>query len=89
MRTLVVAILTAVSLAPARAQTPQFHILTAAEAAAINARRPSDWSPHHLAAGDVFVIDRDGIHIPTIAANYGSYVIIEDLEPPVHASALP
>ena len=67
MRTLVVAIFTAVSLVPARAQTPQFHVLTAAEAAAINARRPSDWSPHHLVAGDVFVIDRDGIHIPTSA----------------------
>jgi hypothetical protein len=67
----------------AYAQEAQLHPyeLTAADAAAINARRPPDWSPMHVSAGDVFTIDEQGlIHIPTIApAVGGGLIYIDDI----------
>jgi hypothetical protein len=59
------------------------YALTAADAASINARRPADWSPSHVSAGDVFTIDEQGlIHIMSMAAAVGGgLMIIEDLEP--------
>jgi hypothetical protein len=77
--------------APAAAQDalmPQVHpyALTAADAAAINARRPADWIPYRVTAGDLFAIDGYGlIHIPTMGPADPSVGIeaafIEDLEP--------
>lgn len=58
------------------------YTLTAADAAAINKRRPGDWIPR-VTAGDVFAVDKDGlVHIPTMAAGtQGGWVAIEDLQP--------
>jgi hypothetical protein len=57
--------------------------LTADDAAAINARRPADWIPYHVTAGDIFRIDSMGsILIPTIAPTAdGAETALEDLEP--------
>jgi hypothetical protein len=60
--------------------------LTESDAAAINARRPTSWSPSHVSVGDVYEIDSSGdIIIPTLerrsCANCAE-VVFEDLEPP-------
>ena len=58
------------------------YTLTAADAAAANARRPDDWVPHRVTAGDVFAIDGYHlIHIPTvIPTKEGGEAAFVDLE---------
>jgi hypothetical protein len=89
-RAYVLAVALCICAAPAMAQTAvpapytvKPYQLTAADAAAINARRPTDWIPYHVSAGDIFRINSMGaILIPTIApATDGSEVAFEDLEP--------
>jgi hypothetical protein len=60
--------------------------MPAADAAAINARRPVDWIPYRVSAGDVFSIDGYGlIHLPTMGLGDPKlgieWTFIEDLEP--------
>jgi len=78
---------------PASAQDQQARVaqthpyeLTAADAAAINLRRPADWIPYRVSDSDVYAIDGYGlIHIPTLAPAdpYSGVetVFLEDLEP--------
>jgi hypothetical protein len=59
------------------------YTLTAADAVAINARRPADWNPYRVSAGDVFAIDKfQLLHVPSFSPDgLGGFVAIEDLEP--------
>ena len=82
MRTIAAALLLVAFATPASAQQTQPYALTAADAAAINARRPPDWSPSHVSAGNVFTIDARGlIHIPTTELVGNDTAFLEDLEP--------
>jgi hypothetical protein len=68
--------------AEANDRTLKPYVLNAADAKAINARRPPGWQPH-VKAADHFSIDADGlIHIPTMApiGPGHSLMATEDLE---------
>jgi hypothetical protein len=83
IRALLCGLALAIGAAPAWAQDGTPYTLTEADAVAINARRPPEWNPHHVSAGDVFEIDTLGlIHIPSTSptADGGEWTI-EDLEP--------
>jgi hypothetical protein len=74
--------LTAVWAEAANDRTLKPYVLNAADAKAINARRPPDWQPH-VKAADHFAIDTHGlIHIPTMAPIGPSHSLMatEDLE---------
>jgi hypothetical protein len=79
---LLAAVVVTLSAALASAQEQHLYTLTDADAARINARRPSDWLPI-VKAGDVFAIHDGLVIIPTIAPAAGgpTYVAVEDLEP--------